>query len=283
MPTATLCLHCPDVPGIVYRVTGLLFERGANIVHSSQHREELDDRFFLRVVFDLKGMTVTRRELAADLDALAAEMQMETRLTFSDETKKMAVMVSKYDHCLYDLLLRRRYGELAAEPALVISNHPDLEHVAESFRVPYFYVPVKKGKKREAEDRALELLASHKVDFVVMARYMQILTSTFIDAYKDRILNIHHGFLPAFQGAKPYHQAYRRGVKLIGATAHYATEDLDQGPIIEQETIRVSHVHTAAGMVALGRDIERKVLAAAVKAHAEDRIMVYGQRTIVFE
>lgn len=280
--TATLRLHCPDAPGLVAEVSRFLFERGANILDAEQHREQLDDRFFMRVHFDRGGMKVTRKQLEAEADELAARFEMTHALTFSEDRKQMAVMVSKTDHCLYDLLLKRRYGEIDAEVALVVSNHLDLEGVCEDFQVPFFYVPVEKGRKAEAEAKALELFRQHHVDFVVMARYMQILTGGFIDAYRNRIINIHHGFLPAFQGARPYHQAYRRGVKLIGATAHYATEDLDQGPIIEQETIRVRHAHTAKELVALGRDIERRVLSQAVRAHAEDRIMVYGNRTIVF-
>jgi formyltetrahydrofolate deformylase len=191
-------------------------------------------------------------------------------------------MVSKYDHCLYDLFLRHQYGEINADIALVISNHPDLEQVAANFKVPFFLVPVNKEKKQQAEEKQLELFRQHYIDFIAMARYMQILSPMVIDAYENRIINVHHSFLPAFKGAKPYHQAYERGVKLIGATSHYATEDLDQGPIITQESVRVKHTHSVQDLISMGRDVEKKVLAEAVRLHAEDRIMVYRHRTIIF-
>lgn len=280
--TATLTLHCEDVKGIVYHVSRFIFENGGNIINAQQHAETLDSRFFMRVHFDCSGMGRSRGELRGDLAKLAAEFGMETSLSFSGERKRMAVLVSKYDHCLYDLLLRHQYGEINADIALVIGNHPDLEPVAAGFRVPFFTVPVPPGGKEAAEARMLELLRAHHADFVVLARYMQILTPSFIDHYPHRVINVHHGFLPAFKGAKPYHQAYEHGVKLIGATSHYATADLDMGPIIEQETLRVNHTYSVEELVALGRDIERKVLSLAVRAHADDRIMVYRRRTIVF-
>lgn len=283
MATAVLRLNCPDRQGIVHAISQFLFERGGNILQAEQHLEELDQRFFMRVHFDRAAMTCTRQQLVDGLAELAMPFDMETHLAFSEDRKRMAILVSKYDHCLYDLLLRDRYGEIEADIALVASNHPDLEHVATSFRIPFFFLPVEKGRKEEAEERLLEILRQHHVDFVVLARYMQILTGAFISHYPSRIINIHHGFLPAFRGSKPYHQAYERGVKLIGATSHYATEELDDGPIIEQETIRVTHSHSVKDMLALGREIERGVLAKAVKAHAADRIMVYKQRTIVFD
>lgn len=282
METATLTLHCGDVKGIVYQVSRFIFESGCNIINAQQHAETPDNRFFMRVHFDCSEMRGTRRELRGGLAELAAGYGMETSLTFSDERKRMAILVSKYDHCLYDLLLRHQYGEINADVALIVSNHPDLEHVADNFRVPFVVVPVPPGEKEAAETKMLELLRAHHVDFVVLARYMQILTPLFIDQYQHRIINVHHGFLPAFKGARPYHQAYEHGVKLIGASSHYATADLDMGPIIEQETMRVNHTHDVSDLVALGRDIERKVLATAVKAHADDRIMVYRRRTIVF-
>jgi formyltetrahydrofolate deformylase len=191
-------------------------------------------------------------------------------------------MVSKYDHCLYDLLLRQRYGEIEAEIPLIVSNHPDLQSVVETFGLEFRHIPVAKGRKTDAESTALALFRERGIDLVVLARYMQILTPLMLEAFPMRIINVHHGFLPAFKGAKPHHQAYEKGVKLIGATSHYATEDLDMGPIIEQETIRVDHTRSVGDMIAMGRDIEKVVLAKAVKAHASDRIMVYRNRTIVF-
>jgi formyltetrahydrofolate deformylase len=282
MPTATLRLHCDDVSGIVFHVSKFIFDRGGNIIDAQQHTEELGNRFFMRVHFDRSAMKVTKTALRDDLSVLADEFGMQTELSFDDERKRMAIMVSKYDHCLYDLFLRHQYGELAADIALVVSNHPDLERVAESFRAPFFCVPVNKATREEGETKALELFRQHHVDFVVLARYMQILTPRVVSAYRNQIINVHHSFLPAFQGARPYHQAYARGVKLIGATSHYVTEDLDEGPIIEQDCIKVNHGHSVHDLVAMGRDIEKRVLAAAVKAHADGRIMVYDKRTIVF-
>ena len=228
-------------------------------------------------------MEASQEELERDLSGVAEEFQMETRLTYSEDRKKMAIMVSKYDHCLYDLLLRHQYEEIEADIAVVLSNHAELESVAASFKVPFYHVAVEKGNQAKAEEKALKLFEEYGVDFVVLARYMQILTPLMVEAYPSRIINVHHGFLPAFQGAKPYHQAYERGVKLIGATSHYVTVQLDCGPIIEQETVRVNHTHSAEELLAVGRDIEKRVLARAVRWHVEDRIMVYGNRTIVFD
>lgn len=281
--SAILTLQCEDQKGIVYHISRFIFENGGNIISSRQHREELGNRFFMRVNFDCSGMKMTKGEIRDGIGEIAGKFGMETNVTFKDERKRLAIMVSKYDHCLYEILLRCQYGEINADVACVISNHLDLESVAANFRVPFVYVPVEKGKKPEAEARQLEVLKQHHVDLIVLARYMQILSGDFINHYPNRIINIHHGFLPAFKGARPYHQAYQRGVKLIGATSHYATEDLDDGPIIEQETIRVTHGHSVDHMLALGREIEKRVLAKAVKNHVEDRIMVLGNRTIIFE
>ncbi len=283
MKTAVLQINCADAKGIVYTVSRFLYDHGINIIDAQQHTEELGNRFFMRVRFDLADMRLTKAAFREALEKLAVEHAMDTQLHFNDERKRMAILVSKYDHCLYDLFLRHKYGEINADIALVVSNHPDLEPVARSFRVPYFYVPVNKKNKAEAEEQVLKLFENHYVDFVVLARYMQILSPRMVEAYRARIINVHHGFLPAFKGAKPYHQAYERGVKMVGATSHYVTEDLDMGPIIEQRAIRVNHSHSVENLVSMGRDIEKQVLATAVKAHAEDRIMVYQQRTIVFE
>ncbi|OQB39656.1 MAG: Formyltetrahydrofolate deformylase [Candidatus Hydrogenedentes bacterium ADurb.Bin179] len=282
METAVLKLHCRDMKGIVYNVSRYLFECGANIINAEQHAEAIDNRFFMRVYFDCAGLNRTREEFHTGLARLADEFGMETHLSFSDRRKRMAVMVSKYDHCLYDLLLRHQYGEINADFALIVSNHRTLEPVAETFGVPFFYAPVTAETKDASENKALDLFQAHRVDFIVLARYMQILSETFISRYQHRIINVHHGLLPAFKGARPYHQAYEHGVKIIGATSHYATADLDMGPIIEQQTVRVDHTHSEETLVAMGRDIERNVLSAAVKAHADDRIMVYRRRTIVF-
>ncbi|MCH7917657.1 MAG: formyltetrahydrofolate deformylase [Planctomycetes bacterium] len=281
--TAVLTLYCKDVKGIVYHVSHFIFERGGNILTSNQHYEELDSLFFMRVAFDCSDIEITREAFQNDLVQLAERFGMTVNLTFSDEKKRMAIMVSGYNHCLYDLLLRRQYGELDCEVACIVSNHTEQAAVASSFEVPYFHVPVTKETKHEAEENMMALFREHRVDFVVLARYMQILTPVLLDAFPCRIINIHHGFLPAFKGAKPYHQAYEKGVKIIGATSHYATQDLDMGPIIEQDTIRVNHSHSVTDLLAMGRDIEKQVLARAVKAHIEDRIMVYKNRTFILD
>jgi len=279
---AVLTLNCVDKSGIVADVTRLIYEVGGNIMDAQQHREELDSQFFMFIKFDIANLNCTRQELNEEFQSLADKYEMSWSLNFSDKKKRLAIMVSKYDHCLYDLLLRHRYGELDSEVALIISNHLDLEHVADHFGIPYFYIKRDKTNREEADKKALELLQSHKTDFVAMARYMQILTPVLLDAYPNKVINVHHGFLPAFKGAKPYHQAYEKGVKLIGASSHYATIELDMGPLIEQETEHVDHTYCVDDLVRLGRNIESKVLAEAVKAHCEDRIIVYKNRTIVF-
>lgn len=283
MLSAILRLHCPDSKGIVYHVSRFIFEHGGNIIQAEQHTEELDNRFFMRVHFDCTDLKVSRQEMMSGVAELANMFSMETQLSFSDQQKRMAIMVSKYDHCLYDLALRHRYGEINADIACVLSNHTETESVAAAFKIPFFFVPVTGDTKSAAEERALGILRSHHVDFVVLARYMQVLSPFFVSAFRHKIINVHHGFLPAFRGAKPYHQAYEHGVKLIGATSHYVTEELDTGPIIEQQITRVDHSHSVDQMVAMGRDVEKLVLANAVKAHAADRIMVYRRRTIVFD
>jgi formyltetrahydrofolate deformylase len=282
MNTAVLLLHCPDAKGLVYHVSRFIYEYGGNILDAAQHKEELDDRFFMRVHFDTTDLSCTRAEFTHALGILATRFAMETRLSFSDQRKRMLLLVSKYDHCLYDLCLRHQYGELPVDIPLVLSNHPDLAPVCARFKLPFDHFPASPDHKAAAEEKILAHCATHQIDFIVLARYMQILSHRLIHAYRNRIINVHHGFLPAFKGARPYHQAYEHGVKLIGATSHYATEDLDMGPIIEQETVRVHHGHSVADLVALGRDLERQVLARAVRAHAEDRIIAYRRRTIVF-
>lgn len=280
---ATLLLHCPDTKGIVFEVSQFIFSRGGNIIDAQQHREEIDNRFFMRVHFDAADMGLAPDELRGEMEVLAGRFHMEYRLGFSHERRKLAIFVSKYDHCLYDLLLRARYGELAGEVAIVVGNHSDLAPVARHFEVPFVHVPVGELGKEAAEARMLALMADYQIDLIVLARYMQVLTPTLVDPYKNRIINVHHGFLPAFQGARPYHQAYAKGVKLIGATSHYVTADLDMGPIIEQASVAVNHSHSVKDLITMGRDIEKQVLAAAVKAHLDSRITVYRDRTIVFD
>ena len=279
---AILKFNCLDQPGIVAEVTQLIFSTGGNILDAQQHREDLGNQFFMYVKFDISGLSCTRRELSEQVEILTSKYKCKWTLSFSDCRKRMAIMVSKYDHCLYDLMLRHRYGELDVDIPLIISNHLDLEEVANHFKIPYIYIPRNKDNREGADRQALEICKSHNIDFIAMARYMQILTPVLLDAFPNRVINVHHGFLPAFKGAKPYHQAYEKGVKLIGASSHYATAELDMGPLIEQETERVSHSYSVEDLIRLGRSIESKVLATAVKAHIEDRIIVFGNRTIVF-
>jgi formyltetrahydrofolate deformylase len=283
MRTAVLQLHCPDAKGIVYHVSKFIFEHDGNIIEAEQHTEQLGNRFFMRVVFSWDESRLSPEEWQSRLGGMAQALHMETSLTFPDVRKRLAVLVSKYDHCLYDLLWRVRNGEISADITFVASNHPTLQAAVEPLGIPYYYIPVRPETREAAEDALLGYCREHHVDAIVLARYMQVLSPKVVAAYRHKIINVHHGFLPAFQGAKPYHQAYERGVKLIGATSHYVTEELDQGPIIAQETVPVRHTHSVEDLIAMGRDIEKRVLAAAVKAHVEDRIMVYLRRTIVFE
>ena len=283
MSQAVLKISCPDRKGIVAEVCQTLADCSANILDAQQHREDLDDQFFMYVKFDSSELNCERDILRTRLQAKAELIGFEWELNFTDEKKRLAIMVSKYDHCLYDLLLKNKYGEIDADVALIMSNHPDLEATAKHFNIPFYHIPRNKDNREQADQQAVNLFAEQKIDFVAMARYMQILTPILINAYPNKIINVHHGFLPAFKGAKPYHQAYAKGVKLIGATSHYANEELDMGPIIDQETVRVNHSYSAENMVQQGRDIENRVLARAVKAHAADRIIVYKGRTIIFD
>jgi formyltetrahydrofolate deformylase len=281
--TACLLVKCPDQPGTVAAISAAIAGVGGNIVGSAQFSTEPEGgTFFLRTEFHVERLTPNRfEEVRAALEPLAVERDMDWRLSILSERKKVALFVSREEHCLLDLLWRIRAGDLHLEVVAVVSNHPDLREEVERFGVPYVHIPVTRETKPEAEQQQIELLAG-KVDFVVMARYMQILSGDFLERIGCPVINIHHSFLPAFIGAEPYAQAYRRGVKLIGATAHYATEDLDEGPIIEQEVSRVSHRHNAEYLAYIGRDLERVVLARAVNWHLQDRVIVHENRTVVF-
>jgi formyltetrahydrofolate deformylase len=281
--TARLLVSCPDRPGIVAAVSGFLFHHGANIIDSDQHSTDPEGgRFFMRMEFSTAGLDLGRGELAkAFARDVAERFDMRWRVSYADELKRMAILASRYEHCLLDLLWRWRRGELRTEVVLVASNHPELERDARSFGVPYHHLPVPRDGKDEAEERLLGLLSA-KVDLVVLARYMQILSPSFLERVGVPLINIHHSFLPAFVGQHPYRQAHRRGVKIIGATAHYVTEELDAGPIIEQDVERVSHRDNVADLERLGEDVERTVLARAVKLHLEDRVLVHENRTVVF-
>jgi len=279
---ATLLVSCPDQRGIVASLAQLLYGHGANILDADQHTDPVAGQFFQRIRFDLSQIHTDRTALEHGIGEVATRFQMTWRLAYARVAKRMAIFVSKYDHCLYDLLLRHRAGELACEIPLILSNHPDLRPVAAQFGVPFEVFAITKDNKREQEEREIERIEASGIDLIVLARYMQVLSGDFVARYPGRIVNIHHSFLPAFMGGKPYHQAHSRGVKLIGATAHYATTDLDEGPIIDQDVVRVDHTHTADQLVAMGQDVERVVLARAVRYWAEDRVFQVGSRTVVF-
>ena len=274
-------IQSPDSKGILASVTNFFSERDFNILHCQQHTDSYEKRFFMRIELDASDMRMTRKELEEAFSELADKFSLEWSCHWSDYKMRMAILVSKTGHCLYDLLARQLEGELDVESPLIISNHPDMEIAANQFRIPYYYFPMTEGKEKQ-EEKIRNLLKRFDIDLVVLARYMQILSSDFIDEWRGKIINIHHAFLPAFQGANPYLRAYVRGVKMIGATAHYASEELDQCPIIEQDVIRVNHELTPKGLKEVGKDSEKRTLAAAVKAHLEHRVIIYKNRTIVF-
>ena len=282
-PTGRFLLTCPDQTGLVARVADFVWRLGGNITDADQHTDDQEGVFFQRVEFLLDGIHLSRDQLAKRFAGLADECQMDWRLTFSDRVTKVAILVSRQAHCLYDLLARWRSGELPCQVVAVISNWPDHRDAADHFGVPYLELAAAEGTRKVQEEELLQALATYQVDLVVLARYMQILGPPVVGAYRNRIINIHHSFLPAFAGGRPYAQAHARGVKLIGATAHYATEELDEGPIIDQGVTRVSHRDSVADLARKGRDLETTVLARAVSAHLEDRILTYGRKTVVFE
>jgi len=279
---ATLLVSCRDKKGLVASLAQLLYGHGCNILDADQHTDQSAGMFFQRIRFDMRELHADRFALERGIADVAERYAMTFRLSYESRRKRVVIFVSKYDHCLYDLLLRHRAGELLCDIAMIISNHPDLEYVAKQFDVPFHVVPVDKQNKPVQERKQWELIDTEEVDLIVLARYMQILSPEFTERYLHRIINIHHSFLPAFIGSKPYHRAAERGVKLIGATAHYATGDLDEGPIIEQDVIRTSHRDSVDDLVRRGRDLEKIALARAVKWHIEDRILIYGNKTVVF-
>src|SRR5450631_2297797 len=280
--SAVLLLSCPDRKGVVATISGFVFQHGGNILHADEHSDVDSGTFLMRVEFDPAEFDVPLNDFARHFSPIAIDFDMHWRLAQSDYRPKMAILVSKYDHCLVDLLYRHQSGELACEIPAIVSNHPDTQPIADFYRIPFFVVPVEKDKKHEAEQKILQLLRQHSPDFIVLARYMQILSEAFVAEYPHRIINIHHSFLPAFVGAKPYHQAFERGVKLIGATSHYVTEDLDDGPIIEQDVVRISHRDSLDDLLQKGRDLEKAVLSRAVRWHVDNRVLLYGKKTVVF-
>jgi formyltetrahydrofolate deformylase len=279
---ATLLVGCRDQQGVVAALAQLLESHGVRVQNVDQHNDRNARLFFQRLRFDLSTLTTDRSSLEASVRDLCERLGMDYRL-YGDRRRRTAIMVSKQDHCLYDLLVRHRTGELNCEIAAIISNHPDASPIAKHFGIPFHHLPVTKERKQQQEAQVIELLYELGIELVVLARYMQILTADFVERFPTRIINIHHSFLPAFIGANPYRQAHEKGVKLIGATSHYVTSELDMGPIIEQETVRCSHRDTVEDLVRKGRDLEKRVLAAALRCHLEDRIMVYAGKTVVFE
>jgi formyltetrahydrofolate deformylase len=290
MNTATLMVSCPDQKGLVAKISDWVFSHGGNILHADQHADSMAGLFLMRVEWELDSFDVARSQIAATFEKLATEIQASWDIQFSDYVRRIAIFVSKQDHCLYDLILRQRSQELSAVIPVVISNHPDLEKVAHNFGINYHLIPIASDNKLEAEKQQLALLKQYEIDLVVLAKYMQVLTPDFLTKF-SQVINIHHSFLPAFAGANPYHRAHKRGVKIIGATAHYVTEQLDEGPIIEQDVIRVSHRDSVTDLIRKGKDLERIVLARAVRQHLQNRVLIYGQsagsglglRTVVFD
>jgi formyltetrahydrofolate deformylase len=281
--TATLLISCRDQRGLVASVSDFLFRNDGNIIHADQHTDKEESVFLQRVEWELNGFRIAREGIAEAFAPIAGKFGMEWSLRFSDYVPRVALFTSKLPHCLYDLLARWRMGEYRAQIPLVISNHADHRAIADEFGVAFHELPVTPETKAHQEARAIELLETSAVDLVVLARYMQVLSEGIVSRYQNRIINIHHSFLPAFAGARPYHNAHERGVKIIGATAHYVTPELDQGPIIDQDVVRVSHRDSVADLIRKGRDLEKTVLARAVDLHLRNRILVYGNKTVVFD
>jgi len=280
--SAILLISCPDRKGEVATIADFIYRHGGNILHADEHGDEESGLFLMRVEFDPKDFDIDLANFGKLFSPVAETFTMDWRLAQSSHRPRMIIFVSKYDHCLVDLLYRHQSGELACEIPLIISNHVDNQAIADFYKIPYEIVSITKENKASAETRIQTLIDEHQPDFMVLARYMQILSNEFVNRYPQRIINIHHSFLPAFVGARPYHQAFERGVKLIGATSHYVTEVLDDGPIIEQDVVRVSHRDSVEDLIRKGRDLEKVVLSRAVRAHVENRVLVYGNKTVVF-
>ena len=279
--TATLLISCPDQIGLVAKIANFIYANGGNIIHADQHTDFSAGLFLMRIEWQLEGFNLPRGMIEPAFAAIAKPLQASWCLHFSDTVPRLAIWVTKQDHCLLDLLWRQQAGEIRAEIPLIISNHRELHSVANQFGIDFYHLPVTAETKIEQEARQLELLREYRIDLGILAKYMQVLSPDFINFFPN-IINIHHSFLPAFAGANPYQRAYDRGVKIIGATAHYITADLDQGPIIEQDVVRVSHRDTVGDLIRQGKDLERVVLARAVRLHLQNRVLVYANRTVVF-
>ena len=283
MTTAKLLLHCPDKPGILAEVTDFITVNKGNIIYLDQYVDHVENIFFMRIEWELKDFLVPQEKIEDYFRTLYGQKyEMDFRLYFSDVKPRMAIFVSKMSHCLFDMLARYTAGEWNVEIPLIISNHPDLQHVAERFGIPFYLFPITKETKEEQERKEMEFHAKHKITFIVLARYMQVISEQMINAYPNKIINIHHSFLPAFVGAKPYHAAFQRGVKIIGATSHYVTTELDAGPIIEQDVVRITHKDSIEDLVNKGKDLEKIVLSRAVQKHIERKILAYKNKTVIF-
>ncbi len=283
MANAILLISCPDKKGITATVTNFVFHNNGNIIHADQHIDSQSNTFFMRIEWSLEHFKLNKEDMARSFPSIAGVFQMDWKIYFSDEISRVAIFVSKYTHCLTDLLLRHQAGQLKCQIPLIISNHPDAKNIAHHFGIDYFEFSVLNKNKIEQEKRQLEFLREAKIDCIVLARYGQIFTKDFVSAFPDRIINIHHSFLPAFKGEKPYAQAYKKGVKLIGATSHYVIENLDEGPIIEQDTVRISHRDSVEDLKLKGEDLEKAVLGRAMRWHLERKILVYNNKTVVFD
>ena len=283
MKTAKLLLHCPDQPGILAEVTDFITVNKGNIIYLDQYVDHVENIFFMRIEWELRDFLVPQEKIEDYFRTLYGQKyEMDFRLYFSDVKPRMAIFVSKLSHCLFDMLARYTAGEWNVEIPLIISNHPDLQHVAERFGIPFYLFPITKETKEEQERKEMALLAKHKITFIVLARYMQVISEQMINAYPNKIINIHHSFLPAFVGAKPYHAAFQRGVKIIGATSHYVTTELDAGPIIEQDVVRITHKDSIEDLVNKGKDLEKIVLSRAVQKHIERKVLAYKNKTVIF-
>ncbi|MBV6622754.1 MAG: formyltetrahydrofolate deformylase [Rivularia sp. (in: Bacteria)] len=280
--TACLLIYCPDKQGLVAKIANFIYSNGGNIIHADQHTDFESGLFLTRIEWQLDGFGLPRDLIAPAFNSIAQPLQAKWELHFSDNIPRIAIFVSKQEHCLLDLLWRHKAKQFVAQIPLIISNHPDLKEIAEQFNIDFHYIPITKSTKLEQEKKQLELLAEYKIDLAILAKYMQILSNEFVIQF-PQIINIHHSFLPAFIGANPYHKAYERGVKIIGSTSHYVTADLDAGPIIEQDVVKISHRDTITDLIEKGKDLERIVLARAVRLHLKNRVLVYGNRTVVFE
>lgn len=279
----TILINCRDQAGIISSVTGFIHSKGGNIIYIDQHVDKQADVFFMRLESEFDENTISFDRFKSQFEnQIAVPFKMDFKIHLSGIKPKMALFISKYNHCLYDLLSRYNSGELDVEIPFILSNHKDLQNISDQFQIPFYHIPVTRDNKEEAENKHLTLLKEHSIDFIVLARYMQIISPKTIEQYPNKIINIHHSFLPAFAGAKPYHAAFARGVKIIGATSHYVTEELDAGPIIEQDVVTVTHAHTIKDFIAKGQDLEKIVLSRAVKLHIQRKTMVYNNKTVIF-